>query len=263
MISQIATRFGGVISDPESAPGPESEEQIACVQNLLPEGVRDALKKNPISNYFAKLVAVQPNIDFIQIEIQRRGPYGSEHRTWWTWDVHVEAFQKPSEDVKNSTDFNSVWLKDNSEDDNEMFKQLLDPVKMFFDEVNVKFEYEVYRVIWQRIPANDDWHFDNDDEDGRVLIVQLSDESAHAVFDTSIVHGREKCNEQTALHPSYPCGKLGGIGSAVYFGNTMCHRAPRVADHDFKNPRIILLARGDATDKTPKDEFAVAAAYRP
>jgi hypothetical protein len=86
-----------------------------------------------------------------------------------------------------------------------------------------------------------DWHFDTDASllhNYRVLIVQLGDMSPLTVFNLDITDVAN-CTNSKEPEPNPVCGVHGGIGSAVYFADPTCHRAPLQVE----TPRLIMVAR--------------------
>lgn len=232
--------------------------QMACVSQVFSKqtlaALRSGVRGKNLSEHFQEVSEKNGNLEHIMASMR---PYGKWILTGAKRNGH-------------ESDDPGLWGEKTIGIDEELwcslYNTLSEDVALFFKHVGVPRNegnrnfLDGDQIVWQRVEANNDWHFDNDDTFGRALVVQLTDNSPHTVFDFSEKNS-ERCASEDRT-PEYVCGRNGSVGQGVYFSNVTCHRAPTGKEHDFaKSPRIVFVARGDVEEYTPEDEFTRAAAY--
>ena len=232
--------------------------EMACVSQVFSAqtlaALRSGVRGKSLSEHFQEVSEKNGNLEHI---VARIGPGDKWNLTGSKRDGNESDDTSDLEETTIGED-DKLWCS--------LYNALSNEVALFFKHVGVP-RNEGNRkhvngdiIVWQRVEAETDWHFDNDDTFGRALVVQLTDNSPHTVFDFSEKNS-ERCASEDRI-PEYVCGRNGSVGQGVYFSNVTCHRAPSGKEHDFaKSPRIVFVARGDVDEHTPEDEFTRAAAY--
>jgi len=240
---------------PPPAPPELFKRRVACIPRILPDALVERIREGSLERYF-------------ESKAREHGSVQAEVGGFYSLSPSTETFVfkrlKPGHTVfraeNGSANMDVIQGEAPDAPAAALMLDIRKALQSFMRSIGgepIK-DWQGGLFRWSSIAVDTDWHFDSEHLDNfRVLIIQLCDDSPLTTFNLDVKRQNE-CNDERAPAPQPVCGERGAIGSAVYFADATCHRAPT----DISKARLIMLLKILLDVPSRDEDYDRAEAFR-